>query len=90
MPTEEEIGKYQHVMSIMNQTLQEKGLIKVAEGKIYVTRLKGPLEEGWQKKLECFASRVPICTNDPEGLSRTIDLSLEKTSAQVLTGISVG
>ena len=38
----------------------EKGLVKVAEGKIFVTALKGPLEEGWQKEVEAFASRVPI------------------------------
>jgi hypothetical protein len=44
----------------MNETLQEKGLIKVAEGKILVTGLKGPLEEGWQKKVEAFASQIPI------------------------------
>jgi hypothetical protein len=33
---------------------------KVAEGKILVTGLKGPLEEGWQKKVEAFASQIPI------------------------------
>jgi hypothetical protein len=30
----------------------------VAQGKILVTGLKGPLEEGWQKKVEDFASQV--------------------------------
>jgi hypothetical protein len=35
-------------------------LVKVAEGKILVTGLKGPREEGWQKKVEAFASQIPI------------------------------
>ncbi len=60
MPTEEELAKWQRVIPIMNEILQEKGLVKVAEGKILVTGLKGPLEEGWQKKVEAFASQIPI------------------------------
>ncbi len=44
----------------MNEELQDKSLIKVAEGKILVTDLKGPLEEDWQKKVEAFASQIPI------------------------------
>jgi flavodoxin len=60
MPTEEELAKWQRVTPIMNKVLQGKGLVKVAEGKILVTGLKGPLEEGWQKKVEIFASQIPI------------------------------
>ena len=60
MPTEEEQCRWQRVIPIMNKMLQEKGLVKVAEGKIYVTGLKGPLEEGWQKKVEAFSSQIPI------------------------------
>jgi len=60
MPTEEEQAKWQRIIPIMNEILQEKGLVKVAEGKILVTGLKGPLEEGWQKKVEAFASQLPI------------------------------
>ena len=60
MPTEEELAKWQRIIPIMNEILQEKGLAKVAEGKILVTGLKGPLEEGWQKKVEAFASQIPI------------------------------
>jgi multimeric flavodoxin WrbA len=58
MPTEEELAKWQRIIPVMNQILQEKGLVKVAEGKILVTGLKGPLQEGWQKKVEGFASQV--------------------------------
>ncbi len=60
MPTEEELAKWQRIIPIMNEILQEKGLVKVAEGKILVTGLKGPLENGWQKKVEAFASQIPI------------------------------
>jgi len=60
MPTEEEMAKWQRVIPIMNQILQDKGLVKVAEGKIQVTGIKGPLEEGWQKKVETFVSQIPI------------------------------
>jgi multimeric flavodoxin WrbA len=60
MPTEEELAKWQRVIPVMNEILQEKGLVKVAEGKILVTGIKGPLVEGWQKKVEAFASQIPI------------------------------
>jgi flavodoxin len=60
MPTEEELARYQRIIPIMNELLQEKGLVKVAEGKVYVALLKGPLEEGWQKKVEAFAAQIPI------------------------------
>jgi len=58
IPTEEEIGKCQHVLPIMNQLLQEKGLVKVAETKIFVTGLKGPLEKEWQNEVEVFSSQI--------------------------------
>jgi multimeric flavodoxin WrbA len=58
--TEEEIGKCQRVIPIIHEMLQKKGLVKVAEGKIFVTGLKGPLEANWQKEVESFASQIPI------------------------------
>ena len=57
-PTEEELAKYQRVRPIINEILQGKGLVSVAEDKVYVTGLKGPLEEGWQKKVEAFATGI--------------------------------
>jgi multimeric flavodoxin WrbA len=63
MPTEEEMAKWQRVIPIMNEILQKKGLVKVAGGKVQVTGLKGPLEEGWQKKVEAFASQIPILSS---------------------------
>jgi menaquinone-dependent protoporphyrinogen IX oxidase len=60
IPTEEELAKWQRVRPIMNEILQGAGLVKVAEDKVLVTGLKGPLEEGWQKKVEAFAAQIPI------------------------------
>jgi menaquinone-dependent protoporphyrinogen IX oxidase len=58
MPTEEELAKWQRVRPIMNEILKGKGLVNVAEDKVYVTGLRGPLEEGWQKKVEAFVTRI--------------------------------
>jgi multimeric flavodoxin WrbA len=60
MPTEEEQAKWQRVIPVMNEILQGKGLVKIAEGKVLVTGLKGPLEEGWQEKVEAFVALIPI------------------------------
>jgi hypothetical protein len=65
MPTEENTGKCQQVIPIINQILGEKGLVKVAEGKVFVTGIKGPLEDGWQKIVEEFASQIPVLNNAP-------------------------
>ncbi len=59
MPTPEDRAKWQRVIPVMNEILQAKGLIKVAEGRIIVGGLKGPLEEGWRKKVEAFAAQIP-------------------------------
>jgi len=60
MPTEEEMGTWQRVRPIINEILQGKGLVKVAEGVVLVTGLKGPLEDGWQTKVEAFVAGLPI------------------------------
>ncbi|HVO39346.1 MAG TPA: hypothetical protein VMV03_10015 [Spirochaetia bacterium] len=60
MPTAEEMARWQRMIPIMNGILLAKDLVKVAEDKILVTGLKGPLEEGWQEKVEAFAARIPI------------------------------
>lgn len=58
IPTEEEICRYQRVRPIMHELLQGKGLVAVAEDKVYVTAIKGPLEDGWQRKVETFVARL--------------------------------
>jgi menaquinone-dependent protoporphyrinogen IX oxidase len=60
VPTEEELAKWQRVRPIMNEILHGKGLVSVLEDKVFVTGLKGPLEEGWQQKVEAFAARLAI------------------------------
>ena len=57
--TEEEMARWQRVRPIMNEILQGKGLTEVAEAKIHVTRIKGPLEEGWQHKVQALAATIP-------------------------------
>ena len=59
MPTEEELSQMgQRVRPVMNEILESKGLVEVAEEKLYVTKLKGPLEDGWQEKVGAFAARL--------------------------------
>ena len=58
VPSDEEMAKWRRVIPIMNEILQRKGLTRVGEGKVMVTGVKGPLEEGWQHKVEVFAARV--------------------------------
>jgi hypothetical protein len=58
--SEQELARWQRIIPIMNELLQAKGLTKVAEGKVLVTGMKGPLEEGWQKKVEAFAAQIPL------------------------------
>jgi len=58
--TEDELGKCQHAIPVINEMLQKKGLVKVAEGRIFVTGMKGPLEPNWQKEVEAFASRISV------------------------------
>jgi hypothetical protein len=60
MPTEEEMARWQRIIPIMHELLQGNGLVSVAEGKVLVTGMKGPLEEGWQQKVEAFAARLPV------------------------------
>ena len=58
VPTEEESAKRQRVRPIMNEILQSKGLVEVAEEKVYVMGLKGPLEELWHDKVEAFVATL--------------------------------
>ena len=60
MPSEEEQAKWQRIIPIMNEILQAKGLKKVAEGKVLVTAIKGPLEDGWQGKVRDFAGLISV------------------------------
>ncbi len=56
--TDDGTGACQQVIPYINDAMLKKGLFKVAEGKVFVTGLKGPLEEGWQQKVAAFASWI--------------------------------
>ena len=58
MPTEEEQARWQRVIPIMNELLQAKGMKKITEEKVLVNSIKGPLEEGWQKKVADLADQI--------------------------------
>jgi menaquinone-dependent protoporphyrinogen IX oxidase len=60
VPSEEELAKWTRFRPTMNQILQRKGLVEVAEDRVQVTDIKGPLEEGWQHKVAAFVARIPI------------------------------
>jgi hypothetical protein len=60
MPTEEELARWQRVRPIMNGILEVKGLVKVAEDKVFVTGMRGPLEESWPAKVAAFAAQIPV------------------------------
>lgn len=64
MPTEEELAKWQRVRPIMNEVLAGKGLVNIAEGKVHVTGLKGPLEEGWQQKVAAVVTQISAGIGD--------------------------
>ena len=59
MPTEEEICRFQRVRPIMHERLGARGLVAVDEEKVYVTDIKGPLEDRWRDKVAAFADRLP-------------------------------
>jgi menaquinone-dependent protoporphyrinogen IX oxidase len=58
MPTEEETAKWQRTTAILDEILRSNGLVKVADMIVYVTGLKGPLEDGWHGKVAAFGERV--------------------------------
>jgi menaquinone-dependent protoporphyrinogen IX oxidase len=62
MPTEQELARWQRVLPMMNEILQGKGLARVLDDRVFVTAMKGPLEDGWQQKVEAFAARLPVLT----------------------------
>ncbi len=60
MPTQEELDRWERVIPIMNELLEAKELKKVAEGAVWVTGIKGPLEKGWQRKVAAFANQIML------------------------------
>jgi hypothetical protein len=80
VPAEQEMDRWQRVRPIMNEILQRKGLVEVAEDKVQVTEIKGPLEEGWQRKVEAFAAASPSRA-DSTGVSAATGICLCRVAA---------
>ena len=59
MPAPQELARWQRVIPIMNEVLQARGYVNVAEEKVQVTGMKGPLEPDWKGKVHAFAGRMP-------------------------------
>ena len=54
-----ELGpRRQRTIPIMHEILDGKGLVKIAEDKVFVAGIKGPLEKGWQQKVHAFGVRL--------------------------------
>jgi flavodoxin len=58
MPPAEEVERWYTTIPILDDLLRPKGMVKVADVRIFVIDLKGPLEEGWQNKVETFADQI--------------------------------
>jgi flavodoxin len=60
MPPAEEMEKLRQTIPMIDEQLMAKGMVKVAEMKAFVNphTVKGPLEEGWQKRVETFVAQI--------------------------------
>jgi multimeric flavodoxin WrbA len=60
LPTEEELEKIRHTIPMIDEQLQAKGMVKVAEMKVFVRpdTMKGPLVEGWQVTVDEFTAAI--------------------------------
>jgi hypothetical protein len=70
MPTEEEICRFQRVRPILNEILQGKGLVKIAEDKALVVNIKGRWRRAgrrrWRASLTVSPSRPDRWARAPE------------------------
>ncbi len=57
VPTEEESARWRKTLPIMTELLDGKGS-KVAEEKVFVKDMQGPLEDDWEKKVEALVERI--------------------------------
>ena len=87
MPTEEEICRFQRVRPIMNEILQRKGLVEVAEEKVHVTGLKGPLEEGWRQKVDAFADGL-LRDPSPPDRQRSVSARMRRSTGSTRWSLS--
>jgi flavodoxin len=57
-PTIEENERYYTTNKVLGEILDSKGMVRVAEERIFVVQIKGPLEDGWQEKVNSFVGEV--------------------------------
>lgn len=58
IPTEEESAKWHRMIPMMVEILAGRNMVNVAQGRIFVTGIKGPLEQGWERRVQSFAEEV--------------------------------
>jgi flavodoxin len=58
LPDPKEMERWQRVIPKMSAILDKRGFVKIADGKVLVNEMKGPLEEGWEKKVSEFVERI--------------------------------
>lgn len=58
MPPQQELDRWERVIPVMNELLEVKGLTNIAEQAVLVTGLRGPLEDGWERKVAAFAEQI--------------------------------
>lgn len=63
LPSAEEQARWQRVLPVMSEVLTAMGLTKVAEAKVQVTGMRGPLEDGWRERVADLAAAIPV---DPQ------------------------
>lgn len=60
VPSDSQMATWTRVRPIMNEILQRKGLVEVAKSMVRVTGVKGPLEDGWQRKVGTLVADIPV------------------------------
>jgi len=58
LPDPAEQDKWQRVTPIMRQLLEERGFQILVQGKVLVTGMKGPLEDGWEQKVQAYVDEL--------------------------------
>jgi len=60
LPTEDEHARTRRTIPMIDEQLADKGMVKVGEMTVYVRpeTMKGPLEDGWEARVEAFVSRI--------------------------------
>ncbi len=57
VPTDEESARWRKTLFIMSDLLNGKGT-KVAEERVFVKDMEGPLEDDWEKKIEALVTKI--------------------------------